>query len=316
MTRPLRFGLVGTGHWARSAHAPALAASAGGAAATRGRRHRVRRGLGPQRQRRRRPGGRLSRHAAPRPRPRSWPASTRSPSRCRRTCRRRSPSARPGRASTCCWKSPSRSPRRPRTRWPTRSSQARVASVVFFTARFQADVRAWLADVTAGRRLGRRPARSGWARPCGRAARSTPRGGGTRAACGTSAPHVISLLWASLGPVTVGDRGSRGGRRDPPHPAPRGGASTAVDRHAQRTRERRGRPPGAVGTGGPVGRPAGDRPADRAAAHRPDRTGRQRPVRAAQPPVRRPVRPGRWSRSWPTRSTSSTRTAASQASRG
>src|SRR5690242_21876855 len=29
MTRPLRFGLVGTGHWARITHAPALAATDG-----------------------------------------------------------------------------------------------------------------------------------------------------------------------------------------------------------------------------------------------------------------------------------------------
>ena len=79
--------------------------------------------------------------------------------------------------------------------------QARVASVVFFTARFQAGVRAWLADVTA---------RGGWA-------------GGASAWLGTAlqesspfntpwrrdkgalwdlAPHAVSLLWASLGPVT------------------------------------------------------------------------------------------------------------------
>jgi predicted dehydrogenase len=79
--------------------------------------------------------------------------------------------------------------------------QAQVASVVFFTARFQAGVRAWLADVTA---------RGGWA-------------GGAAIWLGTAlqpsnpfdtpwrrdkgalwdlGPHVISLLWASLGPVT------------------------------------------------------------------------------------------------------------------
>jgi len=78
---------------------------------------------------------------------------------------------------------------------------AGVASVVFFTHRFMADVRAWLADVTA---------RGGWA-------------GGVAAWFGSSldasspfntpwrrdrgalwdiGPHVISLLWAALGPVT------------------------------------------------------------------------------------------------------------------
>ena len=79
--------------------------------------------------------------------------------------------------------------------------QAGVASVVFFTNRFQPDVRAWLAEVQA---------RGGWA-------------GGVSAWLGSAlresnpfntpwrrdqgglwdvGPHLISLLWASLGPVT------------------------------------------------------------------------------------------------------------------
>jgi predicted dehydrogenase len=79
--------------------------------------------------------------------------------------------------------------------------QAGVASVVFFTHRFHPDVRAWLADVTA---------RGGWA-------------GGVAVWLGTAmnagspynsqwrrekgglwdvGPHLVSLLWASLGPVT------------------------------------------------------------------------------------------------------------------
>src|SRR5689334_18517998 len=78
---------------------------------------------------------------------------------------------------------------------------AQVASVVFFILRFRAEIRAWLADVTA---------RGGWA-------------GGLASWFGSSllesspfntpwrrdkgalwdiAPHVISLLWAALGPVT------------------------------------------------------------------------------------------------------------------
>jgi len=77
---------------------------------------------------------------------------------------------------------------------------ARVASVVFFTARFQADVRAWLADVAS---------KGHWA-------------GGSAVWLGTAlqadspfntpwrrdkgglwdlAPHAVSLLWACLGPV-------------------------------------------------------------------------------------------------------------------
>jgi predicted dehydrogenase len=78
--------------------------------------------------------------------------------------------------------------------------QAGVASVVFFTQRFQPEVRAWLAEVEA---------RGGWA-------------GGVSAWLGSAlrepnpfntpwrqdkgglwdvGPHMISLLWASLGPV-------------------------------------------------------------------------------------------------------------------
>ena len=80
-------------------------------------------------------------------------------------------------------------------------AEGQVASVVFFTLRFRADMRAWLADVTA---------RGGWA-------------GGLTSWFGSSllqaspfntpwrrdkgalwdlAPHMISLLWAALGPVT------------------------------------------------------------------------------------------------------------------
>ncbi len=80
-------------------------------------------------------------------------------------------------------------------------AEGHVASVVFFILRFRAEMRAWLADVTA---------RGGWA-------------GGLTSWFGSSllesspfntpwrrdkgalwdlAPHVISLLWAALGPVT------------------------------------------------------------------------------------------------------------------
>src|SRR4029077_10351685 len=79
--------------------------------------------------------------------------------------------------------------------------QAGVASVVFFTQRFQPEVRAWLAEAEA---------RGGWAGGVsawlGSALResnpfNTPcrrdRGG-----LWDVGPHVVSLLWASLGPVT------------------------------------------------------------------------------------------------------------------
>ena len=80
-------------------------------------------------------------------------------------------------------------------------AQSQVASVVFFTLRFQAQMRAWLADVTA---------RGDWLGGVGSwfgssmlesSPFNTPwrRGKG---ALWDIAPHVISLLWASLGPVT------------------------------------------------------------------------------------------------------------------
>jgi len=78
---------------------------------------------------------------------------------------------------------------------------AQVASVVFFTFRFQAAMQAWLADITA---------RGGWlggvASWFGSSAlESSPFNTPWRREKGALwdiAPHVISLLWAGLGPVT------------------------------------------------------------------------------------------------------------------
>ena len=79
--------------------------------------------------------------------------------------------------------------------------QARVASVVFFTHRFVPDVRAWLADVAdrgawaggvfdwlASALLEPSPYNTPWRRDKG--------------ALWDLGPHVISLMWAALGPVT------------------------------------------------------------------------------------------------------------------
>jgi predicted dehydrogenase len=79
-------------------------------------------------------------------------------------------------------------------------AQAKVSSVVFFTARFQADVRAWLAQVTAT---------GGWAGGCAVWLGSALQAGSPfntpwrqdKGGLWDLAPHVISLLWASLGPV-------------------------------------------------------------------------------------------------------------------
>ena len=78
--------------------------------------------------------------------------------------------------------------------------QAGVASVVFFTARFQDDVRAWLADVTArGRWAGGSAVWLGSAlQPASPFDTPWRRDNG---ALWDLAPHVVSLLWASLGPV-------------------------------------------------------------------------------------------------------------------
>ncbi|HXP22221.1 MAG TPA: Gfo/Idh/MocA family oxidoreductase [Streptosporangiaceae bacterium] len=78
--------------------------------------------------------------------------------------------------------------------------EAGVASVVFFTARFQPEVRAWLADVTR---------QGGWSGGCavwlGTALlASSPFNTPWRNDKGglwDLGPHVVSLLWAALGPV-------------------------------------------------------------------------------------------------------------------
>jgi len=76
-----------------------------------------------------------------------------------------------------------------------------VASVVFFTSRFQAPVRAWLAEVND---------RDGWAGGYGVWIGSGLRDGNPfntpwrrdKGALWDVGPHAVSLLWAALGPVT------------------------------------------------------------------------------------------------------------------
>jgi predicted dehydrogenase len=103
---------------------------------------------------------------------------------------------------------------------------AGVASVVFFTARFQADVRAWLASVAEHRWSG------GTAVWLGSAlAESSPFNTPWRRQWGglwDLAPHLVSLLWASLGPVTAVTADAGAG--DVTHLIlhHRGGASSAV----------------------------------------------------------------------------------------
>jgi predicted dehydrogenase len=78
--------------------------------------------------------------------------------------------------------------------------QARVASVVFFTARFQADVRAWEAEVTtAGGWVGGGAVWLGSALQPGNPFNTPWRR--EHGGLWDLGPHVTSLLWASLGPV-------------------------------------------------------------------------------------------------------------------
>jgi predicted dehydrogenase len=80
-------------------------------------------------------------------------------------------------------------------------SDAQVASVVFFTARFRPEVRAWLADVANKRWSGGQAVWLGSA-----LAESSPFDTPWRREKGglwDLGPHAVSLLWASLGPVVA-----------------------------------------------------------------------------------------------------------------
>jgi len=76
---------------------------------------------------------------------------------------------------------------------------AGVASVVFFTSRFQPEVRDWLAAVAGGRWLGGRAIWLGTALEEGNPFNTPWRR--SQGGLWDLGPHVVSLLWASLGPV-------------------------------------------------------------------------------------------------------------------
>jgi predicted dehydrogenase len=139
MTRPLRFGLVGTGHWARITHAPALAATDGiDFTAVWGR------------------NAGAARELADRYHARAYdnisglvanvdavafavPPGVQAPIAVR--------AARAGKHLLL--EKPIAISAADADALVDAVEQANVASVVFFTARFQADVRAWLSEVTA-----------------------------------------------------------------------------------------------------------------------------------------------------------------------
>jgi predicted dehydrogenase len=190
MARSLRFGLIGTGHWARITYAPALASTEGiEFAAVWGRNADAAAGLAA--------GYHVTAH---RDLPEfldgvdavafAVPPDVQAPIAIR--------AARAGKHLLL--EKPVAVTAADADALADAVAQARVASVVFFTARFQADVRAWEAEVTAA---------GGWAGGCAVWLGSAWQPGSPfntpwrrdKGALWDLGPHVISLLWASLGPV-------------------------------------------------------------------------------------------------------------------
>jgi len=191
LSRPLRFGLAGTGYWARVTHAPALASTEGvELTAVWGRDRQVTADLA------------AAYGATPHQEEAeflagvdavafSLPPDVQAPFAAR--------AARAGKHLLL--EKPIALAEADADDLVDAVDQAGVASVVFFTHRFHPDVRAWLADVTA---------RGGWAGGVavwlGTAMNSgSPYNSPWRREMGglwDVGPHLVSLLWASLGPVT------------------------------------------------------------------------------------------------------------------
>jgi len=202
--RPLRFGLVGTGYWARVTHAPALASTEGvELAAVWGRDPRATAELA------------AAHGAVPHQEFAAFlagvdavafsvPPDVQAPLAAR--------AARAGKHLLL--EKPVALAEAEADSLVEAVEQAGVASVVFFTQRFHPDVRAWLAEIAA---LG------GWdggiAVWFGSAGHeSSPFNTPWRRAKGglwDVGPHLVSLLWASLGPV--GSVTADGGRGDVAH---------------------------------------------------------------------------------------------------
>jgi predicted dehydrogenase len=187
---PLRFGLVGTGYWARTVHAPALASTEGiELAAVWGRDPHAAAGLA------------VAHHATPYQDIAALLAAVDG------VALAVPPDVQAPIAATAA-----RAGKHLLLEKPLAFSEAeadglveavtrsRVASVVFFRPRFPENMRAWLADVTArggwtggvanwlgSSLLESSPFNSPWRRDKG--------------ALWDIAPHVIALLWAALGPV-------------------------------------------------------------------------------------------------------------------
>ena len=190
MTRPLRFGLVGTGHWAQITHAPALASTEGvELAAVWGRNAGAAADLA------------ASYHATAYHDLAAFLADVDAvafavPPDVQAPIAIRAADA----GKHLLLEKPVAIAAADADALADAVQRARVASVVFFTARFQADVRAWLAEAAAT---------GGWAGGCAVWLGTALRPGSPfntpwrrdRGALWDLAPHLVSLLWASLAPV-------------------------------------------------------------------------------------------------------------------
>jgi predicted dehydrogenase len=188
---PLRFGLVGTGYWARTAHAPVLASTEGiEFAAVWGRDRRAAAELA------------ASHHATPHEDMAAFLAAVDGVAFAVPPDVQAPLAARAARAGKhLLLEKPIAFSEAEADELAEAAEQGGVASVVFFTLRFRPEMRAWLADVTA---------RGGWAGGIATwlgssLLESSPFNSPWRRAWGALwdvGPHVISLLWAALGPVT------------------------------------------------------------------------------------------------------------------
>jgi len=257
---PLRFGLVGTGYWARTAHAPALASAEGiELAAVWGRDPRAAAGLAAD--------YRATAHedldaflAAVDGVAFAVPPYVQAPIAVT--------AARAGKHLLL--EKPIAISESEADGLVEAVTEGEVASVVFFTLRFRAEMRAWLADVTA---------RGGWIGG-GRilvgviAAGVQPVQHPVAAREGRAVGHRPARDLGAVARPRAGDVGNRRrgpGGRQPPGPAPPGRGEQRGDRLAERGPGGRGLRGVRVGSLGPVGRAYRD---DRSASANADGAGR------------------------------------------
>jgi len=188
---PLRFGLVGTGYWARNAHAPALASTEGiELAAVWGRDPRAAAALAAEYR------------AAPCEEIEAMLAVVDGVAFAVPPDVQASIAAAAARAGKhLMLEKPLATTDAGADELAAAVAEAQVASVVFFILRFRAEIRAWLTEVTAhggwtgglaswfgSSLLESSPFNTPWRR--------------NKGALWDLAPHVVALLWSALGPVT------------------------------------------------------------------------------------------------------------------